>query len=458
VLRPLPFTDYSWQISQHEIRFDEEPLVGLLATAAKFEDDSAYSRPLNAMLAQANFVTRNMREGQASPWRDYQQVLPEIGLIVSTKISNVIKLTEVGRSLLSGSLSHADLLTMQLLRYQYPNGYKSTTLDKFRQHNVAIRPALTILRGLIELRKIGIGHITVDDIIAHFLPNTSDGEWAVSINEMSTQRQKRPVSVTVKRNIAAWVRLLGKTRLFKASDGQIALKPQVTSALDHYQQLTDHLIDRPLWIPDADRENGLSWFSYFGSFREIDEQLLSLVETDTEAIEDIQEDLELVTKAGKLSMDLVGFTPLDLTLGNLPEETDELFEAYRNGRAKVSFARQEHDKLVNDIATDYERRGWRVQHDPASVDLLVEKDENQTHIIEVKTTTQKTMGKQVRTGVGQVLEYHFRYRKKHGVTAKCDIILNRPFAADDWHREFCAENKINLDCFSRGSFLHGSPG
>jgi hypothetical protein len=222
VARPLPFTGYSWQISQHEICFDEEPLVGLLATAALFEGRADKGPELNLTLAKSDIVTRNLREGKVSPWRDYQQVLPEVGLMISTQACPQITLTEIGRSFLAGSLEHPDLMTLQMMRYQYPNGYKSQTLNAFVASGVSVRPGLMILRGLIELYRKGIVCLSIDQIILYFLPNRLDTEWRVSVDEILSSTQSS-VTFSRRRNIAAWVRLLLKTTLFEPLDGNLAL-------------------------------------------------------------------------------------------------------------------------------------------------------------------------------------------------------------------------------------------
>ena len=123
-MRELPFKGYSWQISQHEKAFSEKITFDLLACAQQFEGASGYSDELNSLLVHEGLLTDNVRDGKASPWRDYQQVLPEIGLIHSTKVARSIRLTPLGYSFLSGNLNYEEILTLQLFKYQYPNGQK----------------------------------------------------------------------------------------------------------------------------------------------------------------------------------------------------------------------------------------------------------------------------------------------------------------------------------------------
>ena len=315
--RPLPFTGYSWQISQHEICFDEEPLVGLLATAALFEGRADKGPELNLTLAKSDIVTRNLREGKVSPWRDYQQVLPEVGLMISTQACPQITLTEIGRSFLAGSLEHPDLMTLQMMRYQYPNGYKSQTLNAFVASGVSVRPGLMILRGLIELYRKGIVCLSIDQIILYFLPNRLDTEWRFSVDEILSSTQSS-VTFSRRRNIAAWVRLLLKTTLFEPLDGNLALSDLVISKLDFFANLADHLISVGPWVPTPNANNAMNWFAYFGSFKHVDSQLQAIVEIEVEVDEVslIQDELELVKATGNLSLALIDFSPIDLTLGH----------------------------------------------------------------------------------------------------------------------------------------------
>ncbi len=458
MIRPLPFEGFSWQFTQHAPCFEEKPLIGVLATAALFENSTGYQSELNTKLAHSNYVTQNERDGIQSPWRDYQQVLPEIGLMMSAKQAKALTLTEIGRSLLAGSISHRDALTMQSLRYQYPNGFKAKEIyQKSRDAKVGVRPALTLLRGLLELKKHGINYIDIDQIDTCFLPNRTDAEWQLSVSEILSKPQSRSSKNSVRRNIQDWTKLLGKTHFFEQDGGRIKLSKFGNGNRKALENLADHLIGKPVWYASNENSVSLEWFSYFGTFDSVDENLSKFLEMEAQDVSSIQDQIEIVASSSSSTLALIDFTPINLSLDALPQATDQLLESYMNGQAKLKFAKQEHDKLVNTVAAFYHSLGWSVSHDPGSVDLIAVSPEQAARIIEVKTTTQKTMSKQVRIGVGQVLEYRYRYNLDHPPAAACDIILNRSFANDDWHRAFCAENTINLDSFSIDGYLHDSP-
>lgn len=451
--RPLPFAGYSWQTSQHQSIFEEEKFIGLLATAALFEHRANYTTEINAVLAQSNILTENRRDGVASPWRDYQQVLPEIGAMVSAQISRHLTITEIGRSLLAGGLSYPAFMTLQVLRYQYPNGFKGTTFDRFRNVGVEVRPAVMLLRGLIALREQGIDGISIDQIRAYFLPNRIDAEWPLSVAEVMAGGPLSRVNDGVRRNLSDWVKLLDRTKLFRFDGVSLSLTGFSIENMMTIRNVADVIIASPIWQPISRASAGPEWFAYYGSFRNILPALENIIEIGEVPETAISDSLDVETSGREAQLILTDFMPLSLTLANVPEATDDLVHAYRNGQAKLAFARQEHDKLVNSVARYYAQLGWQSRYGADSIDLLVSHPEGQTRIIEVKTTNQRTLGKQVRTAVGQLLEYRYRYALHHPPATRCDVILNHPFPADDWRRAFCAENGIHMDCFSNGAFL-----
>jgi len=77
-------------------------------------------------MIESNILTSNLRDDVPDAWRDYQQLLAELGLIYSTKISPTLYLTNLAHMFLAGELGFSELVGMQALRYQYPNGQKST--------------------------------------------------------------------------------------------------------------------------------------------------------------------------------------------------------------------------------------------------------------------------------------------------------------------------------------------
>ena len=221
-MRPIPFDGYSWQISQHEIAFNESTTFGLLACAQRFEGQDNYNAPLNELLKNEGLLTENIRNGVASPWRDYQQVLPELGLIYSTKLTKKIKLTQMGYAFLSGNLTYEELLTLQLFKYQYPNGQKfqlgRRALENWPKHQtrpstfieacvlagVTIRPALSLALILCSLAKHGVRSVSLNQILAFVLPNRTDNDISVSVKEILEDQEPEQPNSHARRNVAAW--------------------------------------------------------------------------------------------------------------------------------------------------------------------------------------------------------------------------------------------------------------
>jgi hypothetical protein len=121
----LPYPGYTWQITQHEIGLDPAIIYGLLSCASYFEGQANAGSKITELMVNADLLTPNIRHGKADAWRDYQQILPEIGLMVSTRLQKNITITSAGYMYISGAIGFSELILIQALRLQYPNGHKS---------------------------------------------------------------------------------------------------------------------------------------------------------------------------------------------------------------------------------------------------------------------------------------------------------------------------------------------
>ena len=104
-----------------------EVLDGLLNACMLCNNREPDAQIINGYLVENNILTANVRADskRIDAWRDYQQILSEFGFIYSTRVSNVIKLTPVALAYLSKRLTYEEVITLQIMRYQYPNGHKS---------------------------------------------------------------------------------------------------------------------------------------------------------------------------------------------------------------------------------------------------------------------------------------------------------------------------------------------
>jgi hypothetical protein len=115
-------------LSQHAVGLKPDTLYAFLQCAAPFEGEvrGSFGSKITELMIESNILTSNLRDDVPDAWRDYQQLLAELGLIYSTKISPTLYLTNLAHMFLAGELGFSELVGMQALRYQYPNGQKST--------------------------------------------------------------------------------------------------------------------------------------------------------------------------------------------------------------------------------------------------------------------------------------------------------------------------------------------
>ena len=119
-----PYPGFGWPLNHHIAKATRRELYYMLLAVAAHADSPDPAFHINQMFAANGILTTNVRNdtGQADTWRDYQQILSELGLIYSTRVQPQITPTPLGLAYLDGALSYSELMTMQALRLQYPNG------------------------------------------------------------------------------------------------------------------------------------------------------------------------------------------------------------------------------------------------------------------------------------------------------------------------------------------------
>ena len=123
----IPFEGLSWPITQHSGIITENVVRGLVLACLELNGKTIDADDINNYNVTHGLVTDNFRSDsmKVDAWRDYQQILSEFGLIYSTKICDRIILTPVAIAFADGDISYDELITLQILRYQYPNGHKT---------------------------------------------------------------------------------------------------------------------------------------------------------------------------------------------------------------------------------------------------------------------------------------------------------------------------------------------
>jgi hypothetical protein len=501
-VRPLPYTGHKWFLTQHEVGINPKTLYKMLQLASPYEGQRrAYSKKITNLMVTDGVLTTNVRNGIADAWRDYQQLLPTLGLIYSTKIQPTLTFTDLGHMFLAGEMGFSELVGIQSLRLQYPNGnvfarIKSAQQDDADlepndekltvlqvQQGVLIKPGLLILRVLIELLKQGLSpSLSAKECEAYLLPCRVNADWHLAVSEIVRHR-KADLKINflyphATRSVHGWFKLLWNSDFFTSIDmkripgrpdpNMIALS---TYALDHVGFLealcTSQEDVSTFWIPtNLDAADQLRWFDWFG---QVPLEAQSALRTDLSldyvrhnyiaGLEDIED--EEIQGSGSLSLNL---GPVDLDRlarsSDLQSSQDinTLIENLRAGAQKRHAKTLLHDKIVKALAEKFIAQGATVEADQDSIDLFAKWPTGDTAIFEVKTITRRNLGPRLRMAVGQVEEYAYRHRCLTGATSDRVVVVNADIKSTAWQTSFLTDYLgIGLICKPANNYSAFAP-
>jgi hypothetical protein len=479
-MRSLPYPGYSWPLTQHAAGFNDAIIRGMLSCALPFEGRSEVGREITSLMLAAEILTENLRDGQADAWRDYQQLLAELGLIYSTRVSPNLRLTQLAKSYVGGDVEYPAMMGMQAFRYQYPNGQKYTlqatqraalagtqfqsVLNQIELHmnaGVMIRPAILLLRVLHEL------HITKDnrplsleEIRQFILPSRINSEWPQSVFEVQQARLQggsiggEQVDRT-RRNLQDWFKFLRENPFFDTDgSGTIGLSKFSINNLDQVKKTIESGEDiSSVWIPlNFSIEEQMAWFAWYGRYSDI---ISHLEGTNNPLKDEVEEDTEFWDDTSSPTTIPVVLTDVDedalLSRRKFAPEFDtiQMAENIVKGAMKRYAKHVLHDEIVAEFSRKFKRQGARVVADPNTVDLLVFWGEK-CALFEIKTVNYKNLQSRLRLALGQVEEYSFRLFKEHGLSPDRCVILNRAIDKRSWQAEFFAEH-MKVGIISRTS-------
>jgi len=471
LIRPLPHPGYTWSFSQHAAGFDEQTIRGMLSCALPFQGQAQFGDSITELMLEAGLLTPNERDGKADAWRDYQQILSELGLIVSTKLSTTLKLTDVAKAFIAGELPFRQLVQMQIFRYQYPNGQKhdrsrairdalegsgmaapDSLIDLHVQSGVLIKPAVLILQVLLGLLERGQApKLTADECRAILLPCKTNDAWESALNDVLKARLVACDLSSVypeqrlKRNVSDWLKILRQTGLFE-TDGktEIALSERAKANAPNLQAMCQEQAEpSSFWIPGGHAvEDRLDWFQGFGSYDFAYEAISSSSSSEQSDSSNISLDDEIgLDERPTISgpMRLVDFDKNQLFTRDAPDPASsiqDLAQRVIDGAIKRHAKTVLHDQIVLRFAERYLAQGAEVKVDPNSVDLFVRWNPESTAIFEVKTVSQRSLSTRMRLAVGQVKEYAYRLAGDVGHEPDQGIIIDRPIEPSSWRRDF----------------------
>lgn len=287
----IPYEGLSWPITQHAGVLKAEVFDGLLNACLLCKGKTIDVEKINGYLVNNGILTANIRtdSNQVDAWRDYQQILSEFGLIYSTRISKVLTLTPIAMAYLNKSLSYSELITLQLLRYQYPNGHKSQLSPSLMQsygenfnyesftelqahYNIQIRPAVLIWKILYKLWESGEQPIlSLDEVQSYAVRCTDMSDYlpcTESIIESRHGGQQLQPLTRARRNMADWTKLLSQTLLFNVSgDGNtIALATYSIKERKAVDYVCSRLADPSSFWEYQEGNFKQNWFDFYGNY------------------------------------------------------------------------------------------------------------------------------------------------------------------------------------------------
>ncbi len=288
----IPYEGLSWPITQHAGVLDKASLDGLLNACLQCRGQRVDASVINEYLVSRNILTENVRSDskEVDTWRDYQQILSEFGLIYSTRISRVIKLTPVALAYLNNRLNYEELITLQIIRYQYPNGHKSqlspSLMDSFGEdfnftsftevqahHKILIHPAVivwSVLYSLWKMRDTPV--LSIDEMQNHVIRCTRHSDTSLCVESIIAARNQElslPPLTRARRNASDWFLLLDQTSLFRLNAAGDTLALSAISVKESYEILRIiKLLSEPtsFWVFEGQSDYKNEWFDYYGDF------------------------------------------------------------------------------------------------------------------------------------------------------------------------------------------------
>lgn len=480
----LPYPGYSWSFSQHMGKVSSGTLFALLEIAYRFRHQSNYETLINRALVSEGVLTPNIRSGKVDAWRDYQQILSELGLIYSTRYIEPPRITSVGLMYVDGSIGYSELLSTQVLNYQYPNGHKTTISRALKEQlsangitvprnrleldlnsGVLIKPGILILQVLLELYRRGESPtINTCECLFALVPTKRNNEWLDALSRLIRLRREG-ISISVDqrehRHVQEWFQFLGQSDFAIKQDNRITLSSLALNSIDSLQSALDFYSQPEMfWFPTAssNRENALSWYGFFGS-PSIESQWITPDELrsqeylsenypDHELLDEI--DSPVATTEGS-EINLRPFSP------NVPEAVDVNtpinVENILQGRSRLRDKTRQHQEIVARLAARLTELSYNVADDPNSVDLLAEKNGSEI-IFEVKTINRRNFQPRIRLGVGQLSEYRFRRQLQTEVRPSSILVLGNTLQLPRWaHDYFASDVNIGLICSRADAFV-----
>ena len=476
-----PYAGFTWPITQHMGVITAKNLYQILWAAAVYcSTDDPPLNITNYVIAN-NLFTPNIRSdsGQPDAWRDYQQILSELGLIVSTQVISRITPTPIGLAYLDGSLSFSELMTLQALRYQYPNGHKriidpglrrslagsglEQTPNLFELHQVSgvqVRPGVlvwSVIRHLNSMQQDPF--LSVDEIQEYLMRCSTNKEAEECAQAITSARHGGPALAKMprgRRNVQDWIKFLSYTPLFEirsGTNGGIALSDYGHEHASAIDEVCTRLESPSTFWADAVRlpRNRLNWYIEYGTI-DIEVGLESdlAMHFGSQSDDEYQggqegDDIRGIVPQFLSSISLNEFDPATLGGSTTVTTTSPTIESsYDSGLTQR--AHRLHDEMILLIANTCRSRGASIFDDKRSVDLLAE-FEGIEYIIEVKSVTPRNLVGRLRYAIGQVLHYEYLLSNSYAAQRRKAVAVPAAVSPTSWVVPFFNDH-LDMDFIS----------
>lgn len=476
----FPYPGYTWHLTHHMGVLSERNLYNILWAALTYAGSRDPSAEINNYIIANNLVTKNVRRdsGQPDAWRDYQQMLSELGLIFSKQVIKKITLTPLGLAYLDKALDFSEVLTLQAFRYQYPNGHNvvivkdglgrritgtpyetATSLVELQTiTGVNIQPGILIWRILRGLQQQGAeNRLSVDEIQAYAMRCSTNSYSTAAVESIINFRSGRGVIELPKwsrRNAQDWIKFLIKTPIFEGSTGTKAYLRISEDGILNAEQIDVMCLgieeDSTRWLPGKlDKEDRRRWYAWYGAVN-LNISPIPLAQEPAEPEDD--EDMLMESDSTGTQISLRRFEDSSLFLNKTDPKNRTTIESSYSANLSLSQHRL-HDLMVVLIADACRAKGALVWDDPKTVDLLVRYQEVE-FIIEVKTVTPRNFVNRIRYALGQILYYDYLRSGQSTAPRRKVIAIAANVADTSWCIPFL-NGYMDIDLLSmRSNVLH----
>ena len=482
----VPYDGYTWPITQHAGILNKEVLTGLINACIPLNGKAVDSDAINEYIISRGLVTENLRSdsNKIEAWRDYQQILSEFGLIYSTKISDKIILTPIAVAFADGLMTYEELITLQALKYQYPNGHKTDISSSLRStlnesivgftsltellslYHIKVRPAVVIWNVLYELYKnTGNRSITVDELQTFVIRCTSHNDIPYCVSNIISFRASGETDIQpltrARRNMQDWCKVLSQTPLFSLTGTR--QKPYLTltnysienaeSIWEICNQLSE---DTSFWsMPSLDKtEYKYNWFAFYGNMNTENQFIpcsndeVSPENLSNDHVTNVSDDEHSPMPTHHNGVTLRPFETI-----NFPRNPNHrmVISEYDYNKSRVGSLL--HDSMVNLIAYECTSKGANVYVDPRTVDVFIVYKDHE-FIVEVKSITPSNFIARLRTAIGQVHQYNYLLESRTNTPRRLGLAFTANVPSKSWQVPF-VRDYLNMDmlCLDSGQLI-----